>query len=99
MAGFGEAGQAAGVKLLQEIRNAGITADTDYRASTLKTLLRSADRLSASITVILGDTETEKGVAILRNMVTKKQEEISLSTTVQTLISWINPSSHPQQNS
>jgi histidyl-tRNA synthetase len=96
VAGFGKAGQEAGVNLLQEIRNAGITADTDYRSSTLKNLLRSADRLSASITVILGDSEAEKGTVILRNMVTKKQEEIPLSTVVQTLISWINPSSAPE---
>ena len=75
VAGFGEAGQGAGVKLLQEIRNAGITADTDYRASTLKTLLRSADRLSASITIILGDTESEKGTAILRDMATKNRRK------------------------
>lgn len=99
VAGFGKAGQGAGVNLLQEIRNAGITADTDYRSSTLKNLLHSADRLSASITVILGDTEAEKGTVILRDMVTKKQEEIPLSTVVQTLISWINPPSAPEQNS
>jgi len=99
VAGFGKAGQGAGVNLLQEIRNAGITADTDYRSSTLKNLLHSADRLSASITVILGDTEAEKGTVILRDMVTKKQEEIPLSTVVQTLISWINPPSAPMENS
>ncbi|UCE63378.1 MAG: histidine--tRNA ligase [Nitrospirota bacterium] len=99
VAGFGEAGQEAGVKLLQEIRNAGITADTDYRASTLKNLLRSADRLSASITIILGDTETKKGTAILRDMVTKKQEEIPISKVIQTLTYWINPPSPSQQNS
>ncbi len=95
VAGFGQAGKAAGIKLLQEIRNAGIAADTDYRASTLKTLLRSADRLSASITVILGDTEAERGTALLRDMMTKVQEEISISTVVQKLFSRINSLSPP----
>ena len=99
VAAFGEDGQGAGVKLLQEIRNAGITADTDYRASTLKTLLRSADRLSASITVILGDTESKKGTVILRDMLSKKQEEIPISTVIPTINSWIKPPSPSQQNS
>ena len=33
IAGFGKLGRQAGVTLLQEIRQAGITADTDFRAS------------------------------------------------------------------
>jgi len=99
VAGFGQAGKGEGVRLLHKIRHAGIIADTDYHASTLKALLRSADRLSASIAVILGDTEAEKGTAILRDMVTKKQEKISLSAVVETLMVWINPPSPPHQNS
>lgn len=99
VAGFGQGGRTAGLKLLQEIRNAGIAADTDYRSSALKTLLRSADRLSASITVILGDTENEKGTAILRHMVTKKQEEIPLPSVIQTLNSWLNPPSQTKEKS
>ena len=99
VAGFGEAGQKAGVVLLQEIRNAGMTGDTDYRAQTLKSLLRSADRLSACMTVIVGDTEAKKGTAIIRDMVTKKQEEIPISTVVETLGSWIKSPSPKKQNS
>ena len=99
VAAFGKAARKESVKLLQDIRSAGLTADTDYRASTLKTLLRSADRLSASVTVILGDSEAEKGTAILRDMRTKKQEEIPLPSVVQTLFSWINRPGLPHQNS
>ena len=88
IAAFGETGRPAGVKLLSEIRGAGFTADTDFRSSTLKSLLRSADRLSASFAVILGDNEVEKGTVILRDMGTKKQEEISQKSVINRLVSW-----------
>ena len=90
IAAFGEIGRPAGIKLLSEIRGAGFIADTDFRSSTLKSLLRSADRLSASFTLILGDNEVEKGTVILRDMRTKKQEEISQDSVIKRLISWSN---------
>ena len=93
VAGFGKVGQAVGVKLLHDIRASGIAADTDFRASTLKSLLRSADRHSAFISVIIGDDEASKGTAILRNMATKSQEEVPLSSVIESLISFLNDKS------
>jgi histidyl-tRNA synthetase len=57
-----------------------VRADTDYRASTLKALLRQADRLHADVAVIIGDDEVAKGRLLIRNMKSKRQEELSLST-------------------
>ncbi|MDT7042896.1 histidine--tRNA ligase [Candidatus Nitronereus thalassa] len=79
IAGFGPLGSKAGVSLLDTLRLNGITADTDHNSTSLKNLLRSADRLSAPYVLILGDDEVSQNNAILRNMETKAQENISLS--------------------
>ncbi len=74
IASFGEKGREAGLSLLNSLRLKHVRADTDYSASTLKTLLRSADRLGAPYVAILGDDEVVNNRVILRNMTTKEQE-------------------------
>jgi len=80
VAGFGPLGSQAGLLLLDTLRSYGITADTDHNASSLKSHLRSADKLSAPYVLILGDDEASQNQGILRNMQTKEQENIPLST-------------------
>ncbi|MDE0404004.1 MAG: histidine--tRNA ligase [Nitrospira sp.] len=74
VAAFGEKGRAAGNTLIDSLRSNHMKADTDYHASTLKTLLRSADRLNAPYVVIIGDDEVANNHVILRNMATKEQQ-------------------------
>ena len=85
IASFGSSGSWAGLTLLDALRSQGIVADTDHNASTLKTLLRSADRLSAPYVLILGDDEVSRNELTLRNMKTKEQESIPLETAVSIL--------------
>ena len=80
VAAFGARGSALGVRILSELRSAGVPADIDTRATSLKTHLRQADRMGASYVVMIGDDEVAKGQALIRNMHTKEQEEIPLST-------------------
>jgi histidyl-tRNA synthetase len=79
IAAFGDRGSAAGLSTLEELRVAGIRAVSDFRSTTLKAHLRQADRLGCQFTLILGDDEVVKGSAILRDMETKVQYDISLS--------------------
>ena len=85
IASFGSSGSWAGLTLLDALRSQGIVADTDHNASTLKTLLRSADRLSAPYVLILGDDEVSRNELTLRNMKTKEQESIPLESAVSIL--------------
>jgi histidyl-tRNA synthetase len=78
VAAFGDKGGRAGLVLLEELRRAGFHAQTDYRATSLKTHLRQADRAHCSFAVLLGDDEASRGTATLRNMESKAQEELSL---------------------
>jgi len=44
----------------------------------LKSQMRRADKLKARYTLILGEDELKRGKAVLRNMGTQSQEEISI---------------------
>jgi len=83
VAGFGKIGKPAAFKLLHTLRQAGIRADTDHKGNNLKTLLRSADKMSAEFSIILGDDEVHSNNVILRNMQTKKQEILTIEKIIQ----------------
>ena len=78
VASFGSEGGPAGVQLLDALRQAGVSAQSDYRANTLKAHLRQADRAHCRFAVLLGDDEVRSGSTVVRNMDTKAQETVSL---------------------
>jgi histidyl-tRNA synthetase len=47
--------------------------------------MRRADKLKARYVLILGEDELKRGKAVLRNMETKSQEEISLENLLTIL--------------
>jgi len=97
MAAFGNQGRQAGIKIIDELRKKGLIVETDYQASTLRGHLKKADRLSALITIILGDNEVQKGSLILRDMQTKEQKEILISQVSDILMSRIQKLSLPTE--
>lgn len=78
VAAFGEKGTKLGFLLLDELRRVGLSAQCDYRATTLKAHLRQADRLKCRYAILLGDDEVARGSVILRNLGSKAQEELPL---------------------
>ena len=92
IAGFGEKGSLAGLTALEELRTFGISAVSDFRSTTLKAHLRQADRLGCQFTLLLGDDEVGKGVAVLRNMESKAQHEVQLSSLSRQISSLLRPS-------
>ena len=87
MAAFGSQAAEVGFVLLDELRRAGIAADMDFRASSLKAHLRQADRLGVLYAILLGEDEAAKGSVTIRNMHTKEQEDISVSALPSVLLS------------
>ena len=93
IASFGEKGREAGFSLMHALRQQHVKADTDYQASTLKTLLKSAHRFSAPYVAIIGDDEVKNNQVILRNMTTKEQEIHPLDAALSTLVTKFQASS------
>ncbi|HET9844169.1 MAG TPA: histidine--tRNA ligase [Nitrospira sp.] len=79
VASFGAEGSPVGLRLLDALRQVGLSAISDYRATTLKAHLRQADRAGCRFAVLLGDDEARTGSAIVRDMQSKAQETIPLT--------------------
>jgi len=85
IATLGEEAKKAGFDLIQQARAQGISADMDYLAKSLKAQMKTADRLGAKFVYIIGEDELKKKTAVLKNMATGKQEEISFARLVEGL--------------
>ncbi len=72
-------------KLLQKIRNAGLSADMDYSEGSLKSQMRIANKIGVRYTVIVGEEELSKNMVIFRNMQTKEQKEVLTDNLIDEL--------------
>lgn len=87
---LGEQARLVGSKLLNDLRNNYISADMDYLDRKMKAQIKAADRLKAKYTIILGEDEIAKGVAVIRNMENGEQEEIKFDTVSDYLADRLN---------
>lgn len=63
-------------KLCHEFRVAGLRCDVDFQARSMKSQMKRADKSKARYTVIIGGTEVDKGVAVLKDMAAHTQKEV-----------------------
>lgn len=78
---LGDGCKPTAVKLLTQIRQAGIGAQISTGGS-MRSQLRQADKRHARMALILGDDEVEQGIVTLRNLSERAQEVIALSEIV-----------------
>jgi len=92
VASFGTEAAPVGIRVLDDLRRAGLVAQTDYRSTTLKAHLRQADRARSRWAVLLGDDEVRRGSVIVRNMDTKAQAEVPLPNISRYILGQVLPS-------
>jgi len=78
IAALGEVPFKEAYRIVNQLHLQGIRAELDYEGKSLKSQMRRADKLKARYTLILGEDELKRGKAVLRNMGTQSQEEISI---------------------
>lgn len=74
-----------GVRLLYELRNAGLKADKDYQGRGVRAQFRAADRLKAKFVIIIGEEELNKGTVNLRTMADREETEVDKKELVNIL--------------
>ena len=74
---LGERAEAAGLRLLADLRRAGISADMAYRGNMKKRLSRANDA-GAAYALIIGDDELKREEAQIKNLATGEQRSIAL---------------------
>ena len=79
IATMGEAACLKASALCSELRKDGFKVQTDVVSRGLKAQMKYADKIGATFTMVLGDSEIESGNAKLKNMQTGKETEVKLS--------------------
>ena len=78
IATLGDEAKIEGMKMAQKIRkeagSSGITVLTDIGESSLKSQLRSADKNSSALVIILGEDELKQGKVLIKDMVNKEPQ-------------------------
>lgn len=83
VATLGDKPREAGIKLLAELRAAGIAAEADYSGKSLKSQMKSADREQANLVVIIGEDELSGGIVKVRDMATKEETDVPIDGAVE----------------
>ena len=76
----------AAFKFMQSCRDAGIVAEMDHQARSLKSQFKLADKMNAANVAILGPDELADGQVKLRNMATHDEMLVKLEDAVSTLL-------------
>lgn len=69
----------AAFSLVQALRDAGIRADMDHCARSLKAQFKYANKTGAPLSATLGDDELAAGVVKLKNMQTREERTVALA--------------------
>ncbi len=82
---LGEAALLPGLALTHQLRQAGIRADADHMARSLKAQFKYADKCGAKYVAVLGEDELQAGVVTLRNMATREEQKIPLADVAKAI--------------
>lgn len=72
-----EKGAEKAFLLASKLRQKGVKVEIDHSGRSMKSQMKRADRLKAEKVAILGGSELEKGIVLVRDMATKQQTEVS----------------------
>jgi histidyl-tRNA synthetase len=82
---LGEPAKLAAIRLVEELRDTGVSALLAFGDRSLKSQLKSADRMEVPYTVILGEEELKASRATVREMARGQQVEVPLDEVMEWL--------------
>ena len=80
---LGEAAQAEGFKLLNSLRQQGLSAAMDFAGRSMKAQMKQANKLGAKYSIILGEDEIAEGVVMLRSMGDSSQAKVPMNQVAE----------------
>ena len=80
---LGDAAKDYSVKLVNEVRQHGFSADKDYGNRKIKAQFKAADRVNARFVAVLGDDELSNNKITLKDMATGDQQELDLHNFIE----------------
>lgn len=82
---MGDAAWTEGIKLVAELRKAGVEAELDYRQRSMRAQMKFANNYDFATVVLLGEDEMSRGVMGLRDLETAEQVEVTREELVARL--------------
>lgn len=86
---IGDDGRAAAWTLLRALRQAGLPAQMEFDARSVRAQMKRADRLAARVTLIVGGDELARGEVTLRDMATGEQRAIARDAILETVRTYL----------
>ncbi|MGI4787304.1 MAG: histidine--tRNA ligase [Janthinobacterium lividum] len=96
---LGDMAKPIGIKLLSDLRQHGISAETEYGSRSMKAQMKAADRAKAHYAIILGDDEIALGMVQLKNLSGGWQHKVPIAEIVDWLAGDVNRLPAPQTSS
>jgi histidyl-tRNA synthetase len=86
LAAMGDVAAEKAFVLMSQLQRAGIRAEMDYQAKSLKAQMRRANKLLARYALILGDEELAAGEADLKDMDQSSQQKVRLDALLDLMV-------------
>ena len=86
-AGLDEAGRRAAFLLVQQLRKAGVSADFDHAARSVKAQFKYAGKVGARFVVAIGSNELESGMYTIKDMAASASESVAAADVAAYLAS------------
>ena len=99
LVGLGKEARLANLRLADRLRRAGAAVALELEERSFKAQLRSANRCGAALTVVRGDDELRRGVAVVKRMDNGEQREIADSELVERLLDFYRSGKFPAPDS
>lgn len=80
---IGDKAKKESFKLLDKLRNSDFKTEIDYLGRSVGSQMKSADRMNAEYTIIIGENELNNNSATIRNMNSGDEKEIQLSNLLE----------------
>ena len=83
LAGMDEQGRKTAFGICAALRAAGVCAETDHMARSVKAQFKYADKINAKFVAVIGSNELETGIINLKDMSGGEQKQVALDKLVE----------------
>jgi histidyl-tRNA synthetase len=80
---IGDDGRVEALKLLADLRRAGVSADMEFDGRSVRSQMKRADRLAAAFALIVGGDELARNEVTIKNMTTAEQRAVARPDVVE----------------
>ncbi|MGL6057113.1 MAG: histidine--tRNA ligase [Culicoidibacterales bacterium] len=81
--GLGQEARIASARLIHQLRQNGVSVETDYQGRGMKAMFKAANRAAAKFAVIIGEEELAQGICQVKNLQAATQETVMIQALVK----------------